>query len=156
MVCCPRRSTNSTKVGDALTKDQCRFEPYPISRNMMLFKREYSLHQYLMAFGTALLVPILGLAAISVGEFARAEKQQNEQRAQAAAEQIIADIDQELGRRTGARQLGCPSSQKLREISAARDRGHKSPAAGRLPDRGPGSHRSAGGQYACAMGRPPA
>src|SRR3954452_12586393 len=51
-----------------------------------------------MAFGAALLAPILGLAAISVWEFARAEKQQNEQRTLAAAEQIIADIDQELAR----------------------------------------------------------
>ena len=79
----------------------------------MLFKREYSLRQYLMAFGAALLVPILGLAAISVGEFARAEKQQNEQRAQAAAEQIIADIDQELARLQAAGQA-LASSAALR------------------------------------------
>src|SRR3954470_8660490 len=70
----------------------------------MASKREYSLRQYLMAFGAALLVPILGLAAISMWEFARAEKQQNEQRAQAAAEQIIADIDQELARLQAAGQ----------------------------------------------------
>src|SRR3954465_3677583 len=64
----------------------------------MLLKRRYSLRQYLIAFGAALLAPILGLAAVSVWEFARAERRQNEQRAQAAAEQIIADIDQELAR----------------------------------------------------------
>jgi signal transduction histidine kinase len=79
----------------------------------MLSKREYSLRQYLMAFGAALLVPILGLAAISVGEFARAEKQQNEQRAQAAAEQMIAAIDQELARLQSAGQA-LASSAALR------------------------------------------
>src|SRR3954447_4775648 len=79
----------------------------------MASKREYSLRQYLMAFGAALLVPILGLAAISVWEFARAEKQQNEQRAQAAAEQIIADIDQELARLQAAGQA-LASSAALR------------------------------------------
>ena len=76
-------------------------------------KREYSLRQYLMAFGAALLVPILGLAAISMWEFARAEKQQNEQRAQAAAEQMIADIDQELARLQAAGQA-LASSAALR------------------------------------------
>ena len=40
----------------------------------MLLKREYSLRQYLMAFGAALLLPILGLATISLWEFARAEE----------------------------------------------------------------------------------
>src|SRR4051794_3441442 len=79
----------------------------------MASKREYSLRQYLMAFGAALLVPILGLAAISMWEFARAEKQQNEQRAQAAAEQIIADIDQELARLQAAGQA-LASSAALR------------------------------------------
>ena len=59
----------------------------------MLSKREYSLRQYLMAFGAALLAPILGLAAISVWEFARAEERQNEQRARAAAERIRDDGD---------------------------------------------------------------
>src|SRR3954468_18724266 len=80
----------------------------------MASKREYSLRQYLMAFGAALLVPILGLAAISMWEFARAEKQQNEQRAQAAAEQIIADIDQELARLQAAGQAGMISRRKPR------------------------------------------
>jgi len=70
----------------------------------MALKREYSLRQYLMAFGAALLIPIGGLAAISMWEFARAEKQQNEQRAQAAATQIIANIDQELARLQAAGQ----------------------------------------------------
>src|SRR3954447_2012229 len=79
----------------------------------MASKREYSLRQYLMAFGAALLVPILGLAAISMWEFARAEKQQNEQRAQEAAEQIIADIDQELARLQAAGQA-LASSAALR------------------------------------------
>src|SRR4051794_14358538 len=79
----------------------------------MLSKREYSLRQYLMAFGAALLAPILGLAAIPVWEFARAEKQQNEQRAQAAAEQIIADVDQELARLQAAGQA-LASSAALR------------------------------------------
>src|SRR3954453_16605624 len=79
----------------------------------MLSKREYSLRQCLMAFGAALLVPILGLAAISVWEFARAEKQQNEQRAQAAAEQMIANIDQELARLQAAGQA-LASSAALR------------------------------------------
>jgi signal transduction histidine kinase/ActR/RegA family two-component response regulator len=79
----------------------------------MASKREYSLRQYLMAFGAALLVPILGLAAISMWEFARAEKQQNEQRAQAAAEQMIADIDQELARLQAAGQA-LASSAALR------------------------------------------
>src|SRR3954465_3893279 len=80
---------------------------------MMLSKREYSLRQYLMAFGAALLAPILGLAAISVWEFARAEERQNEQRARAAAEQIIADIDQELARLQAAGQA-LASSAALR------------------------------------------
>src|SRR3954469_19502638 len=79
----------------------------------MLSKREYSLHQYLMAFGAALLVPILGLAEISVWEFARAEKQQNEQRTLAAAEQMIANIDQELARLQAAGQA-LASSAALR------------------------------------------
>src|SRR4051794_4431969 len=79
----------------------------------MLSKREYSLRQYLMAFGAALLVPILGLATTSVWEFARAEKQQNEQRAEAAAQQIIADIDQELARLQAAGQA-LASSAALR------------------------------------------
>ena len=79
----------------------------------MASKREYSLRQYLMAFGAALLVPILGLAAISMWEFARAEKQQNEQRAQAAAEQMIANIDQELARLQAAGQA-LASSAALR------------------------------------------
>ena len=79
----------------------------------MLSKREYSLRQYLMAFGAALLVPILGLAAISVWEFARAEKQQNEQRTLAAAEQMIANIDQELARLQAAGQA-LASSAALR------------------------------------------
>src|SRR3954454_10496250 len=70
----------------------------------MALKREYSLRQYLMAFGAALLIPIGGLAAIYMWEFARAEKQQNEQRAQAAATQIIANIDQELARLQAAGQ----------------------------------------------------
>src|SRR3954464_15016552 len=80
---------------------------------MMLSKREYSLRQYLMAFGAALLAPILGLAAFSVWEFARAEERQNEQRARAAAEQIIADIDQELARLQAAGQA-LASSAALR------------------------------------------
>src|SRR5215217_4608188 len=84
-----------------------------ICRCAMLLKREHSLRQYLMAFGAALLLPILGLAAISVREFARAEKQQNEQRAQAAAEHIIADIDQELARLQAAGQA-LASSAALR------------------------------------------
>jgi len=79
----------------------------------MLLKREHSLRQYLMAFGAALLLPILGLAAISMWEFARAEKQQNKQRAQAAAEQIIADLDQELARLQAAGQA-LASSAALR------------------------------------------
>ena len=79
----------------------------------MLSKREYSLRQYLMAFGAALLAPILGLAAFSVWEFARAEERQNEQRARAAAEQIIADIDQELARLQAAGQA-LASSAALR------------------------------------------
>src|SRR3954449_7222037 len=66
-----------------------------------------------MAFGAALLVPILGLAAISVWEFARAEKQQNEQRTLAAAEQMIANIDQELARLQAAGQA-LASSAALR------------------------------------------
>src|SRR3954467_3433887 len=79
----------------------------------MLSKREYSLRQYLMAFGAALLLPILGLATISLWEFARAEKQQNEQRAEAVAQQIIADIDQELARLQAAGQA-LASSAALR------------------------------------------
>ena len=79
----------------------------------MALKREYSLRQYLMAFGAALLIPIGGLAAISMWEFARAEKQQNEQRAQAAATQIIANIDQELARLQAAGQA-LASSAALR------------------------------------------
>src|SRR3954468_532844 len=79
----------------------------------MLSKREYSLRQCLMAFGAALLVPILGLAATSVWQFARAEKQQNEQRTLAAAEQMIANIDQELARLQAAGQA-LASSAALR------------------------------------------
>src|SRR5215210_5937387 len=79
----------------------------------MLLKREYSLRQHLMAFGAALLLPILGLATISLWEFARAEKQQNEQRAEAVAQQIIADVDQELARLQAAGQA-LASSAALR------------------------------------------
>ena len=70
-------------------------------------KHGYSLRQHLTAFGAALLLPVLGLATISVWQFSRAEQHHNEQRAQAAAEQVIANVDQELARlqaaRTGAR-----------------------------------------------------
>src|SRR3954465_4492955 len=79
----------------------------------MASKREYSLRQCLMAFGAALLVPILGLAAVSVWEFARAEKQQNEQRTLAAAEQMIVNIDQEPARLQAAGQA-LASSAALR------------------------------------------
>ena len=59
-------------------------------------QRDRSLRQYLMAYGAALLVPVLLLAVVLVWQFARAEEVQNEEKARAAAQQIIAAVDREL------------------------------------------------------------
>ncbi|MFL5078387.1 MAG: PAS domain S-box protein [Microvirga sp.] len=62
----------------------------------MMGQRDRSLRQYLMAYGAALLVPVLLLAVVLVWQFARAEEVQNEEKARAAAQQIIAAVDREL------------------------------------------------------------
>jgi PAS domain S-box-containing protein len=62
----------------------------------MPLKRQRSLRQYLMAFGAALLAPVLVLAAVLVWQFARAEQRQSEERARAGAERIVAAVDREL------------------------------------------------------------
>ena len=59
----------------------------------MMGQRDRSLRQYLMAYGAALLVPVLLLAVVLVWQFARAEEVQNEEKARAAAQQIIAAVD---------------------------------------------------------------
>jgi PAS domain S-box-containing protein len=62
----------------------------------MPLKRQRSLRQYLIAFGAALLAPVLVLAAVLVWQFARAEQRQSEERGRAAAESIVAAVDREL------------------------------------------------------------
>src|SRR5829696_9817881 len=62
----------------------------------MPLKRQRSLRQYLMAFGAALLAPVLVLAAVLVWQFTRAEQRQSEERGRAAAESIVAAVDREL------------------------------------------------------------
>ena len=71
----------------------------------MLHKRQYSIYQHLAAFGAALLFPVVMLVGLALWEFAKAEQQQNQQKAQAAAEQIIADIDQALAALSETRPL---------------------------------------------------
>src|SRR4051812_12098357 len=79
----------------------------------MTLRRDHTLRQYLIGFTVALLVPMLALAVISVWEFARAEQRKNDQLALAAAQQIIADVDQELTRLQAAGQA-LASSAALR------------------------------------------
>src|SRR4051794_8550211 len=66
-----------------------------------------------MAFGAALLVPILGLAAISVWEFARAETQKRDRGSRAGAEQMSAIPEQDPARLQAAGQA-LASSAALR------------------------------------------
>jgi PAS domain S-box-containing protein len=57
-----------------------------------------SSRQHLSRLAAALLAPILVLAAILAWQFARAEQRRFEQRAQTAAQQIVAIVDTELAR----------------------------------------------------------
>ena len=61
-----------------------------------MVRQNYSVRQHLVAFGAALIVPVLGLAVVSFWQGARLEQQLNEQLAGAVAKQIIADVDQSL------------------------------------------------------------
>src|SRR5688500_707079 len=79
----------------------------------MMKKSDRSLRQYLMAFGAALLVPVLLLAIVLLWQFARAEQERNEVKARAAAQQIIAAVDRELAGLQAAA-LALASSAALR------------------------------------------
>src|SRR5215208_4843650 len=89
----PRRRRRLTAFVSRSTV-QRRGEGAPLEA--MMGQRDRSLRQYLMAYGAALLVPVLLLAVVLVWQFARAEEVQNEEKARAAAQQNIAAVDREL------------------------------------------------------------
>ena len=115
-------------------------------------QRDRSLRQYLMAYGAALLVPVLLLAVVLVWQFARAEEVQNEEKARAAAQQIIAAVDRELAGLQAAG-LALASSAALRagnfervqrraaEIIRALPQSATSPASSSSTPASPGARR---------------
>ena len=65
-------------------------------RALPLPLRRPSVRRYLFAFSGALLVPVLLLAILLVGQFARNEREHVEERARAAAQRAIVAVDLEL------------------------------------------------------------
>jgi PAS domain S-box-containing protein len=64
----------------------------------MLAQARASVRTFLVAFATALLVPVLGFAAVLLWNYAKSERAQYEKQAQSAAQTLIASVDLELSK----------------------------------------------------------
>src|SRR5687767_3773369 len=64
----------------------------------MFGKKQASVRRFLLAFGTALLIPVLGFAAVPIWNYAKSERAQFERQAQVAAHNLIASVDLELSK----------------------------------------------------------
>src|SRR5690349_22920766 len=64
----------------------------------MLGQTRASVRTFLVGFGTAILVPVLGFTAVLLWNYAESERAQFEKQAQSAAQTLIAAVDLELSK----------------------------------------------------------